>query len=238
VLALFIIVVPRNLPESARWQIHARAGKEAEATIAEIEGDVAKTKGELSPVDPSRELEIRPTEQIGHLALLRTLGRHPSRPGLGAALMITQSFLYNAIFFTSGLVLEFFFQVKAADTACYFMAFAAGNCWTGRFLLRLGRRLGPVSDRQRGVPAGGAGQGHRGVLRRRRGQVRGGRGHAAVRHRQARRGDLPQRRLRHRPVCRRLAGSPVRRHCVRGQRRRRAHLITVGTIRGDAEQTS
>jgi Sugar (and other) transporter len=143
VLALFVIVVPRNLPESARWQIHARAGKEAEATIAEIEGDVAKTKEELSPVDPSRELEIRPTEQIGHLALLRTRGRHyPSRPGLGAALMITQSFLYNAIFFTYGLVLEFFFHVKAADTACYFMAFAAGNCWTGRFLLRLGRRLG------------------------------------------------------------------------------------------------
>jgi MFS family permease len=42
-------------------------------------------------------------------------------------LMITQSFLYNAIFFTYGLVLEFFFHVKATDTAYYFFAFAAGN---------------------------------------------------------------------------------------------------------------
>ena len=41
--------------------------------------------------------------------------------------MSTQSFLYNAIFFTYGLVLEFFFHVKATDTGYYFFAFAAGN---------------------------------------------------------------------------------------------------------------
>jgi MFS family permease len=128
VLALVIIYVRRNLPESPRWQVMHGREKEAEATIAEIEGDVAKTKGSLPAVDPSRELEIRPTEQIGYLALLRTLFVHyPSRSVLGAALMITQSFLYNAIFFTYGLVLEFFFKVKATDTGYYFMAFAVGN---------------------------------------------------------------------------------------------------------------
>jgi MFS family permease len=52
---------------------------------------------------------------------------YPGRSVLGAALMITQSFLYNAIFFTSGLVLEFFFHVKPTDTGYYFFAFAAGN---------------------------------------------------------------------------------------------------------------
>ena len=41
--------------------------------------------------------------------------------------MITQSFLYNAIFFTSGLVLEFYFHVNPTDTGYYFFAFAAGN---------------------------------------------------------------------------------------------------------------
>jgi MFS family permease len=62
---------------------------------------------------------------------------------LAAALMITQSFLYNAIFFTYGLVLEFFFHVKATDTAYYFMAFAAGNLLgpltIGRLFDRVGR---------------------------------------------------------------------------------------------------
>jgi MFS family permease len=146
VLALVIIVVRRHLPESPRWQVMHGKEKQAEASIAEIEQDVAKTKGELPPVDPSKELEIRPTEKIGYLALLRTLFRHyPGRSVLGAALMITQSFLYNAIFFTYGLVLEFFFHVKATDTAYYFMAFAVGNLLgpltLGRLFDTVGRRI-------------------------------------------------------------------------------------------------
>ncbi len=145
VLALIIIYVRRNLPESPRWQIMHGREKAAEASIAEIESDVAATKGTLPPVDPSRELEIRPTEQIGYLRLLETLFRHyPTRSVLGAALMITQSFLYNAIFFTYGLVLEFFFHVKATDTGYYFLAFCAGNLagplTIGRLFDTVGRR--------------------------------------------------------------------------------------------------
>ena len=100
-LAFVIIFVRRHLPESPRWQIMHGRQEQAEGSIAEIEEDVGKTKGELPPVDPSRELEIRPTEQIGYLPLLKTLFQHyPSRSIYGATLMITQSFLYNAIFFT------------------------------------------------------------------------------------------------------------------------------------------
>jgi MFS family permease len=128
VLALVIIYVRRNLPESPRWQVMHGKASEAEASIQEIENDVAATKGALPPVDQSRELEIRPTERLGYLALLKVLFQHyPTRSILVAALMITQSFLYNAIFFTSGLVLEFYFGVKATDTGYYFFAFAAGN---------------------------------------------------------------------------------------------------------------
>jgi len=45
------------------------------------------------------EIEITPTKQIGYLALLRVLfSQYPSHSVLGAALMITQSFLYNALY--------------------------------------------------------------------------------------------------------------------------------------------
>ncbi len=64
VLAIVIIYVRRNLPESPRWQIMHGREKEAEASIAEIEADVARTTGALPPVDPSQELQIRPTEKI------------------------------------------------------------------------------------------------------------------------------------------------------------------------------
>jgi MFS family permease len=128
VLALVIIYVRRNLPESPRWQIMHGKEKQAEASMEAIEQQVEATAGDLPEVDQNKELEIRPAEQIGYLALLRVLFSHyPGRSILGASLMITQSFLYNAIFFTYGLVLEFFFHVKATDTGLYFLAFAAGN---------------------------------------------------------------------------------------------------------------
>ena len=145
VLALVIIYVRKNLPESPRWQIMHGREDAAEASMAEIEADVARTKGALPPVDPSREIEITPTKQIGYLALLRVLFSHyPGRSVLGAGLMITQSFLYNAIFFTYGLVLHFFFHVSVIDTGYYFLAFAAGNLagplTLGRLFDTVGRR--------------------------------------------------------------------------------------------------
>jgi MFS family permease len=145
VLALVIIYVRRNLPESPRWQIMHGHEREAEASIREIEEDVARTKGELPPVSDDRAIEITPTAKIGYLALLRVLfARYPSRSVLGAVLMITQSFLYNAIFFTYGLVLEFFFNVNSNDTGYYFLAFAVGNLAgpliLGRLFDTVGRR--------------------------------------------------------------------------------------------------
>ena len=128
VLALCIILVRRNLPESPRWQIMHGREAEAERTISDIESQVAATKGALPPVDETKELEIRPAAKIGYLSLLRTLFKqYPGRSTLVASLMITQSFLYNAIFFTSSLVLEYFFHVNPTDTGYYFFAFAAGN---------------------------------------------------------------------------------------------------------------
>jgi len=55
VLALVIIFVRRNLPESPRWQIMHGRQAEAEASIKEIEDHVAATKGPLPPVDESKD---------------------------------------------------------------------------------------------------------------------------------------------------------------------------------------
>jgi MFS family permease len=145
VLALIIIYVRRNLPESPRWQIMHGRQAQAEQSIGQIETEVKATKGSLPDVDSGKELEIRPTERLGYLTLVKVLFQHyPTRAILVAALMITQSFLYNAIFFTYGLVLEFFFHVPPTNTAYYFFAFAAGNLLgpltIGRLFDTIGRK--------------------------------------------------------------------------------------------------
>lgn len=128
VLGLVILLVRRNLPESPRWQImHGRA-EAAEQSITAIEHEVQAGGVELPPVDRSRAMVIRPADSIGYLALLRVLFReYPSRSILGASLMISQSFLYNAIFFTYTLVLGKFYGVPSASTPIYLIAFAVGN---------------------------------------------------------------------------------------------------------------
>ena len=52
---------------------------------------------------------------------------YPRRAILGATLMITQSFLYNAIFFTYALVLTKFYHVSNNNVPLYGLAFAVGN---------------------------------------------------------------------------------------------------------------
>jgi MFS family permease len=145
VLSLVIIYVRRNLPESPRWQLMHGREEEAEAGMAQIEKEVEATAGPLEPVGDDQAIEVRATEHISYVALLRALfQQYPGRSTLTAVLMITQSFLYNAIFFTYALVLKYFFHVGQADTAYYFFAFAAGNLLgpltIGRLFDSVGRR--------------------------------------------------------------------------------------------------
>jgi MFS family permease len=92
VLAIVILFIRRNIPESPRWLLtHGRA-QEAEASMKRIEDASIKDGQHLSPVPDSAAITIMPEKEYGYLTLLRLiLHTYPRRAILGGTLMITQS---------------------------------------------------------------------------------------------------------------------------------------------------
>src|SRR5947209_12840686 len=144
-LAFLILIVRRNLPESPRWQLMHGKEAEAEQSIRQMEAAVSKRGHQIPDVGDDKAIEIRPIERRGYLTLVRVLFKEmPRRSVLGSSLMITQSFLYNAIFFTYTLVLTTFYHVSASSAPWYLIAFAVGNLagplTIGRLFDTIGRR--------------------------------------------------------------------------------------------------
>src|SRR2546428_2375523 len=128
VIGLAIWRLRGALPESPRWLLMHGYAEEAERTVTEIERQVEAAGHALAPVDERKALQVKVLRPLAYVTLGEVLlGAYPSRSALSLSLMISQSFLYNAIFFTYGLVLTHFYDVPGPAVPKFFFAFAAGN---------------------------------------------------------------------------------------------------------------
>lgn len=126
-LGLGIMLVRRHVPESPRWLfIH---GKEAEAEriVDRIEDEVRReTQRELPEPGEAvtvRQRDVIPFREIAGVAVRR----YPRRAVLGLALFVGQAFLYNAIVFDLGTLLNGFFDIGSGSVPYFLALFAIAN---------------------------------------------------------------------------------------------------------------
>jgi MFS family permease len=144
-LGLGILLLRRYVPESPRWLVTHGYERKAEDTMADIERRVSGHTGSQLP-RPEGRLNVHPRKSFGFALIARAmLGEYRERSALALALMIAQAFLFNAVFFSYGLVLTTFYQLPQTRTGVHLVVLAISN-FLGPLLLgqlfdTIGRRV-------------------------------------------------------------------------------------------------
>jgi MFS family permease len=144
-LGLGILFMRRYVPESPRWLLTHGYIDQADATITDIEHRVKADAGRELPSANGR-LEVHPRKIFGFGMIANAMWtKYRSRSVLALSLMIAQAFLFNAVFFTYGLVLVAFYKVPEQHTGLHLVVLAMSN-FLGPLLLgalfdTVGRRI-------------------------------------------------------------------------------------------------
>jgi MFS family permease len=122
------------------------AQRESDRIMSAIEARVERSTGIVLMPCTENPLTIHPRRSFGFGLIARVMFHHyRQRSILCLALITSQAFLYNAVFFTYALILTRFYHVPGARTGIYLLPFALGNF---RGPLTLGHLFDTVGRKQ------------------------------------------------------------------------------------------
>ena len=138
-----VLLLRLRVPESPRWLMLRGREDQASRIVSDVEKRVAREKGNLPPPESKLKIAVRDhtpwSDVLGNM-----LGPNRPRFFLGLALMVAQSFFFNAVFFTYGLVVKRFFGATDRQLPMHLLPFAIssfmGPLLLGRLFDRIGRK--------------------------------------------------------------------------------------------------
>ncbi len=140
ILGLGVLFLRLAVPESPRWLMLRGREEDADRIVSGIEAKVARGGRQLPEVEGKPlKLAVRDHTPLGEV-FGSMLGDHRMRSFLAFVLMVAQSFFFNSVFFTYGLIVKKFYGVSDARMPLHLLPFAVGSFF-GPML------LGPLFDR-------------------------------------------------------------------------------------------
>ena len=122
-----VLLLRLRVPESPRWLMLRGREDEANKVVTEIEERAKKQKGDLAAPEGER-LKISVRDHTPWSDIFRNmLGDNRQRSLLALALMVGQSFFFNAIFFSYGLIVKKFFGIADKDLPLHLLPFAIAS---------------------------------------------------------------------------------------------------------------
>ena len=141
-----VLLLRLRVPESPRWLMLRGRETEANAIVNEIESRVTDdNKGQPLAQLEGKKLRIAVRDHTPWGEIFKSmLGENRERSFLALTLMVGQSFFFNAVFFTYGLVVKKFFNISDQQLPLQLLPFALGSFFgpvmLGPFFDKIGRK--------------------------------------------------------------------------------------------------
>jgi MFS family permease len=127
VLGIGVLLLRLAVPESPRWLMLRGKEKDADKIVSDIEKNVSEQRGDL-PQPEGEKLKLNVRDHTPWKEIFQNMWNdNRKRSLLALALMVGQSFFFNAVFFTYGLVVNKFYKVDAKHLPLHLLPFAVAS---------------------------------------------------------------------------------------------------------------